>query len=248
MVGAPEDSIVLPQQSPDQMDRGSAPPGDDTAQNAAIAGLIESEIDIPDWVPAPGRVDWSDGSTSSVALVSAQSALAAAKRDYLNPTVHCHGCAAVHVVDVGLIQGRYNTTRGPATIPTWQFTLREGDVHIFRIAAEHAVFPPDRSTDIAHVTGEASSLQLEIELLIGSCTDKSSYGLATGESDVAVVVYSTVQVQSPPPTRSPGAFCSDPVGDTLTVPIAKPLGLRTVLDLWGSPQPLNWQYMPVHGN
>ena len=72
--------------------------------------------------------------------------------------------------------------------------------------------------------------------------------LATAESDVAVVVYSTVQVQSPIPTRSPGAFCTDVRALTLTVPIAEPLGARTILDLQGSPQPLNLQYMPVFGN
>ena len=245
--GTADDTIVLPQQKATEIDNGSVPGAGDTARNAVLAGLIEADFDISGDVPEPAQVTWSDGATSSVVLVSAAAALRAATTDYYNPTVRCPRCNAVHIVDVTLVQGRYNTTSGPANIPTWQFTLREGGVHVFRIAAAHALFPADQPMSIAQVDGDAASPNLAVGFMIGFCDDKSTYGLAAAESDLAVAVYSMPLVL-PPPTENPSPACSDASVDTETVQLAAPLGARTVIDQNANPIALNWQLTSIGGD
>ena len=99
--------------------------------------LMSGQVTIPptlDSSPlANGTVTWADGRTKEVSLISAPHAL---RRMVESSRVDCDGCKPLEVFDARLSTMEIQTTRGRATVPAWEYTLRGTKVKITYLAAE----------------------------------------------------------------------------------------------------------------
>ena len=239
MATAAKDTVLVTSELTTQ-DHGWSGGNGDNAKSALYAGMLEANVDIPTQAPAPSEITWPDGSTLLVELMSAAAALDAIRAE--GEGSPCPECTPVHVVGVRLVTHTFDTTRGPTDLASWEFTLREGDVHVFRVAAAHALVLPTDS----HAALEAASAdgrQLTIWYMGGACDDPDRHVAHSVESDLAVVAYISV---SPASASTPTAADSAPTGPphlclaigiirSLTVELDQPLGSRTVLDINGTP-------------
>jgi hypothetical protein len=245
---SPADMVLVTTQLTTQ-DHGWGQKGGN-AKSALASGLIEADVAVPAELPAPVQVEWRDGSTSTVELLSAADALDAIRQE---GDGDCGGCSPVHVTKVRLTTHQFDTTRGPTDLPSWEFTLREGDVHVYRVAVAHAlvIFRGDAAPEVESLSTTTSSHTLTVKVLGGACGRPPDYpdGHPSGlhayavESDTAVVVF---VLADPRPTPAPDAtpvFCAG-VGVfwTFTIELDRPLGPRTVLDISGTPasRDLSW--------
>lgn len=108
---------------------------------ALMAGRVEADANQPAEAPPDGEVRWPDGFTASVALVSAQQALAAMQAGAAAP---CGDCTSLRISGSRLTTGEVETSRGPATVPIWEYTLQGTAVKVTRVAIAHpiTVAPP----------------------------------------------------------------------------------------------------------
>lgn len=225
--GAPADTIVVSHSLTTQ-DHGWSGPNGDNAKSALMAGVIDAEVELPTDAPSPGVVSWPDGSTSTVELIAAADALDALRREGGG---ECGGCTPVHVTKVRLTTHEFDTTRGPTQLPSWEFTLREGRVHVYRVAAAHAlVLHGEGWTEIESISTAPSGNAMAVHYLGGACTDPERLRAHAVESDTAVVVF--VTTDQPPHS---GPCIAVGIIYTLYVEIDGPLGSRTVLDIQGYP-------------
>jgi hypothetical protein len=244
VAGAPSDTVLVTERLTSQ-DHGWSGPNGDNAKAALYAGLLEPKVEISSEQPPAFEVAWPDGSKSSVELVSAADALAAIQSEGA-ADAPCPECTPVHVVKVRLTTHQYNTTRGPTELPSWEFTLREGKVHVYRVAAAHAlvIFEGDRAPAVESFSTTPRGNELTIKALGGRCVNlpaepgphPAGLNAYAVESDLAVVIFIAAD---PQPTRDPAATPVICLGvgsiDTYNVQLAEPLGIRTVLDITGTP-------------
>jgi hypothetical protein len=84
--------------------------------------------------PAPearGEVVWEGGARETVPLLSAEDALGRITAGW----AECSGCVPLEVTGARLGSTRVETTRGPATVPAWEFTIKGSRVRVTRPAA-----------------------------------------------------------------------------------------------------------------
>jgi hypothetical protein len=232
--GAPSDTVLVTESLTTQ-DHGWSGRNGDNAKSALGAGVIESEVDLPTDQPAPEEISWPDRSTSTVELLPAADALDAIRSEGGGD---CGGCTPVHVVNVRLTEHEYDTTRGPTSLPTWEFTLREGNVHVYRVAAAHAFLLDEgqRASQIASVSIAPDGTELTVKYVGGACTDADRLRAHALESDLAVVAFVSFEPASDSAAApTPGPCILLGVIYTRTVELNEPLGARTVLDLNGTP-------------
>jgi hypothetical protein len=235
----------------------------DETRFAFQSGWYSTRVDLSAGAPPAGTVTFEDRSTLAVPLVSARDAYAQlhmgdspcrgnpAPAGTPGPSGSGpggsvgapaqHTCASLTVTAATLGTATLQTSRGPATVPAWLFTVAELPVPVARVAvAVEALSPPPRPAiapdDQSRATGlvaarkltSADETRLGYTIAIGAC-DHNAAGLAYETADV-VVIGGTVE-------RSTGGKCPDllrlePVSASLT----KPLGARVVLDaLSGQP-------------
>jgi hypothetical protein len=237
--GAPDDTILVAYELSTQ-DHGWSGPNGDNAKAALYAGMIEADVEIPADAPDPGQIVWPDGSTTIVELMPATAALDALRAEGGNSP--CPECTPVHVVGVRLTAHSFNTPRGMTDLPSWEFTLKEGDVHVYRIAAAHAVVTQTESR--SELEGaSADGPQLTIWYMGGACDHPERLVAHAVESDLAVVAYIELSPEfASVPPDSPHPCIAVGIVRSLTVELDRPLGLRTVLDINGVPVPrdLSW--------
>ena len=219
-------------------DWGDSDVGDNNKQ-ALMAGLIEGD-DLPVDVPSDGEVTWQDGTTASVLVLSAADA-AAAIRAVNQP---CDGCAALQITSARLTTGPFETTRGPATGPLWEFTIEGTEVKVTHVAIANriAVVPPAWDPEdppvgvwIGSAQGAASGSELTVAFvgapLPGNQSCGEDYTTEAVESDLAVVV---IVIRHPALTF--GACTAVGAMRTAMAELAAPLGDRAVLQVYdGTP-------------
>jgi hypothetical protein len=227
---------------------------------AVMSGLIVAPKGLSAATPPPGEVQWSDGTSKTVPLLSATAAI---NQIIASAGSKCPECRAVEVTGARLGTASVQTSRGAATVPVWQFSVAGSAVKITRvaIASDVTVTPPDwdpyhppqgNSIDSAKVSTDGRTL---IVSFVGAPDHANvpcgeDYVGEAIESDLAVVVIvRTVGYTGPMPTAPPGAPSPYAVGCYLvgfgrdaTVTLAAPLGDRAVLEVReGLPVPVTAQ-------
>jgi hypothetical protein len=215
----------------------------DNNKRALMAGLIASDRPLSEEAPPDGEVVWQDGTTSKVPLMSAQQAVVAIENTTAAP---CPDCTMLLVTDAELTSGPIQTTRGPATVPIWAFTVEGTAVRVTRVAIANSVVvaPDDGGWGLGLAIESASGSVDGSELTVAFTGSPNPGNMACGEdytaeaieSDLAVVVIVTRH----PHVAPLGEACSA-VGArrTATATLGAPLGDRVVLDLQqGTPVPV----------
>ncbi|HEV8544927.1 MAG TPA: hypothetical protein VGQ64_01430 [Candidatus Limnocylindrales bacterium] len=213
---------------------------------ALMAGRVEADANLPAEVPPDGEVRWPDGFTASVALVSAQQALAAIQAGAEAP---CSECASLRITASRLTTGSIETSRGPATVPIWEYTAQGTAVKVTRVAIAHpiTVAPPPWDANkspaglaIDSASGSVAGRELTVTFvgapLPADQPCGEDYTAEAIESDLAVVVIVT---RHPHGGFGFGACTLAGAVRTATAELAAPLGERAVLEVQqGLPVPV----------
>ena len=217
----------------------------DNNKRALMASLVEADASLPAATPPDGEVRWQDGTTVSVALISAQQAVAAIKAGTSEPCGD--DCTPLRITAARLTTGPIETSRGPATAPVWDLTVEGTAVTVTRPAIADAiavVLPPWDPNDppvglaIESASGTVGGHQLTVAFVgapnPGDQPCGEDYTAEAVESDLAVVVIVTRH-----PHLTMGACSAVGAQRTATVELAAPLGERTVLEVQqGRPVPV----------
>jgi hypothetical protein len=212
----------------------------DNDKLALLSGLVSAPTPLSDEIPSRGKVNWVDGSSVDVDVLSAAAALADLIED---GNGDCTDCNPLVVTDANLATSLVETSIGPAEAPVWVFTIKGSAVHVTRVAVDPSVTvqPPPFNADnpplgvsIARAIGTPDSRKLKVSFVgsVGGPSCADNYTIEPVESDLAVVV---IVVEAP----SQG---SDLVGRdcTATLTLADPLGKRVVLEVkQGLPVPVS---------
>jgi len=212
---------------------------------ALMSGAIEAPPDsLPDARPPDGEVRWQDGTSQTVRLHSAPEALGAIRVESAQP---CPDCVPLRVSSARLTSATAETTRGPADVPVWEFTIAGPAVLVTRVALAQQVTlspPPWDSYDppvglrIDSATASADGRILSVAF-VGSPypSDQhcgADYSGEAVESTTAVVVIVNVR-----PHFDIGACAAVGARRTAEVTLASPLGDRAVLEVQqGMPVPV----------
>jgi hypothetical protein len=164
----------------------------------------------------------------------------------------CPECVPLEVIGARLTTARIQTTRGQATAPTWEYTLRGTAVRATRVAvatsAKVKVNPPSwdphdapAGLPIDAATTTTASRRLTVAFTgtpnAGSQACGADYSAEAVESAHAVVVIVVIVIEHP---HAPVEAClAIGAPRTTTVDLEQPLGERAVLDVQqGLPVPL----------
>jgi hypothetical protein len=210
------------------------------AKMALYAGLFVAATPLPSEAPPDGRIEWQDGTTHAVPVITAQQAFADMKAAGVSP---CADCTPLQITGARLTTATFQSSRGPAQTPAWEFSLKDTDVKLDQVAVGGRITPPPGADQAAQTsvgpavqsaTVDASRMTLTVSVVGAEYgADKpcgADYTAEAVESDTAVVVIVYGHSNTLP------AMCSD-VGyfRTAQVTLAKPLGNRTLIDLQAQP-------------
>ncbi len=218
--------------------------------NAKIAwgaGLFVVADPLPSGAPPDGTIEWQDGTTHTVPVISAQQALSDMKATNQWP---CPDCTPLQITGARLTTATFQTSRGPAQAPAWEFSLKDTDVKLDQVAVGDQFTAPPVPTPNDQASGQqvaqpwvaqvqsasvdASGMTLTVTVEgapdPGDKPCGADYTAEAVESDTAVVVIVWQHRNTVP------AMCSA-VGAlrTAQVTLAKPLGSRTLIDLQAQP-------------
>lgn len=210
------------------------------AKMAWYSGLFVAANPLPSEAPPDGRIQWQDGTTHAVPVISAQQALSDMKAAGVSP---CPDCIPLQITGARLTTATFQSSRGPAQAPAWEFSLKDTDVKLDQIAVGGRITPPPAADQVAQTsvgpavqsaTVDASGLTLTVTVEgapdPGDKPCGADYTAEAVESDTAVVVIVYEHRNTLPAMCSAvGAF------RTAQVTLAKPLGNRTLIDLQAQP-------------
>jgi hypothetical protein len=213
----------------------------DNNKPALMGGLVVAAADLPAELPPDGDVTWSDGTTTTVHLMTAAEAIAAIRA---GTTAPCDDCTALRITGARLTTGTIETTHGPATAPIWEFTIEGSAVKVTHLAVANrvVVLPPEWDSNDPPIgvwldSAQASASGSEVTVafvgapLPGDQSCGEDYTADAVESDLAVVV---IVVRHPHLTL--GACTSVGAPRTAIAKLAAPLGDRAVLQVYdGTP-------------
>jgi hypothetical protein len=208
----------------------------DNNKVALYAGMVEAVADLPADAPGRREVKWLDDSKIEVNVLSAAAALEALVEA---GDGSCPECRPLRVTDATLATTLVETSRGPAEVPTWVFTIAGTSARVTQVAVDESitVTPPPWNADdppvgisIGWAKGAADSRDLEVGF-VGAEHDASKpcgadYTAEAVESELAVVVI--VHEERNP---TPGACTLVGFGRTAEVRLATRLGDRVVLEV-----------------
>lgn len=101
---------------------------------ALTTGNVVDKAGLSETPPPPGKIQWTDGVSREVPVISAAQALRAIRE---SPTSHdCNGCRPIEITDARLSTRDIATSRGKATVPAWEFTVRGTAVRVTRVAVD----------------------------------------------------------------------------------------------------------------
>ena len=203
---------------------------------ALMSGQVRATSSLAPTTPPRGDVDWPDGRSTTVELLSAHQAL---DQIVISAGSACSDCRPLVVTAARLTSGQVQTSRGPATAPIWEFGIQGTNVKLTRVAVANTISvkpPPWDPNDapegisIDSATGNASAGQLTVSFVgapdRGDRPCGADYRAEAVESQLAVVV---IVVEHRNPT--PGACAAVGAERTAVVNLASPLGDRTVLEV-----------------
>jgi hypothetical protein len=205
-------------------------------KSALMAGMVEATTVLPADIPPDGSVQWLDGTTRAVKLISAQQAVEELRA---GSSGSCPECFPLEITAARLTSGPVSTSRGPATGPLWEFTVAGTAVRVTEvaIAGKIAVEPapwnpndPPVGLSIESATGATGARQLTVAFTgapgPGDQRCGADYTAEAVESDTAIVViviehpYGVVEACTAVGARR-----------TADVELAAPLGDRAVLEV-----------------
>ncbi len=205
---------------------------------ALMAGLVEAAVSLSAETPPDGELRRQDGSSETVRLISAQQALSGLKADATGSP--CPECVPLRITGARLTSGTVETSRGPAEVPVWEFTLQGTTVRVTRVAIADRVtvvpppWDPNNSPvgiSIDSANGTVGGRQLTVGFVgapsPGDQGCGADYTAEAVESPTAVVVIVTEHPHA-------GLFeACTAVGArrTAEVELSEPLGERTVLEV-----------------
>ena len=215
-------------------------------KQALQSGRVVAATALPAAPQPAGKVVWDNGAVQTISLISADEALqqlAAAGAG------RCPECVPLEVTGARLTTARIQTTRGPATAPAWEYTLRETAVRVTRVAVAGSAavkitppswdpYNPPGGLAIESASTTTPGRQLTVAFTgapgPGSQPCGADYSAEAVESANAVVV---IVIAHP---HAANETCPA-IGArrTTTVDLAQPLGERSVLEVQqGLPVPL----------
>jgi len=215
-------------------------------KQALLSGRVLAAAALPAAPRPTGKVVWKNGATQTVPLLSADEALnqmAAAGAG------SCPECVPLEVTGARMTTMRIQTTRGPATAPAWEYTLKGTAVRVTRVtvassATIHVTPPssdpynPPGGVATGSATTTTSGRQLTVAFT-GARGPRSQpcgadYSAEAVESANAVVI---IVIEH----RHAGDEACLALGAqrATTVELAQPLGTRAVLEVQhGMPIPV----------
>ena len=214
------------------------------AKLAWYAGLFVTANPLPSEAPPDGAVEWQDGTTHAVPVISAQQALSDMKAAGVSP---CPDCTPLQIIGARLTIATFQSGRGPARIPAWEFSLKDTDVKLDQVAVGGQFTAPPVPTPNDQAAGQQGAQPWVGPSVQSATVDVSGMTLTVGfvgapdggdkpcgadytaeavESDTAVVVIVYEHRNTlPAACTAVGAF------RTTQLTLAKPLGNRTLIDL-----------------
>jgi hypothetical protein len=218
------------------------------AKMAWYAGLFVAANQLPSDAPPDGRIQWQDGTTGAVPVISAQQAFSDMKAAGLAP---CSGCTPLQITGARLTTASYQSSRGPAQAPAWEFSLKDTDVKLDQVAVgrQFTTLPVPTPTDLAtgqqvaqpwfgppvqSATVDAGGMTMTVTVVgAADAGDKpcgADYTAEAVESDTGVVVIVYEHRNALPAACTLVGYFR-----TAQVTLAKPLGNRTLIDLQAQP-------------
>jgi hypothetical protein len=216
----------------------------DNNKLALMAGKVRAATDLPADTPPRDQAKWLDGSSVDVNVLSASATLQALVS---GATATCDDCRALEVVGAQQATGLASTSRGPANVPIWVYSLRGSQVKITRVAVDESVTvdpPPWNASDppqglsVESAAGTEDSKKLTVTFIgAPDGADKrcgADYTAEAVESDLAVVII--INIHANP---MPGACSAVGATRTAKVTLDNVLGKRAVLEIkQGLPVPV----------
>lgn len=211
---------------------------------AVMARMVQVIADMPAEKPPDGQVRWQDGTMQTVTLMSAREAVSGF-------TGHgngaCPDCVPVQLTGARLTTGQVDTSRGPATAPVWEFSIKGSAVRLTRVAiaaATTVVLPPWEpigapfTLSIDSASGTVGGLDLTVKFVgARDSADKPcgiDYSAEAVESATAIVV-----ILSSRSNPTLGGCTLVGYERTAVATLAAPLGERAVLNVQdGAPIPV----------
>jgi hypothetical protein len=215
---------------------------------ALMTGNVVDKAGLSSAAPAPGRIKWADGRSREVPVLSAAEAyqaLVAGVADH-----NCQGCAPLEITDARLSTKDIATSRGKASVPVWEFTIRGTRVIVTRVAVNPSTVTPPSwdannppagysiesatvSADGKHVTAHFTGSGGTAEKPCGA--DYSAYAIESANAVVVIVIEHPYKG-----TIGPNEGCHL-IGyrRSAVAALASPLGERAVLEVrQGQPVPV----------
>ena len=218
------------------------------AKMAWYAGLFLAAEPLPSEAPPDGTIQWPDGTTHAVPVISAQQALTDLKAAGVSP---CPDCTPLQITGATLTTATFQSSRGPVQAPAWEFSLKDTDVKLDQVAVGGKFTAPLVPTPNDQANGQQAA-QPRVGPPVGSATVDASgttltvaftgapdtgdkpcgadYTAEAIESDTGVVV-----IVYEHPNTTPAACSLVGAFRTAQVTLAKPLGNRTLIDLAAQP-------------
>ncbi len=216
-------------------------------KEALLAGKIVDKVGLPETAPPLGRIEWADGRSREVPVMSAALALITIQRSAGNQD--CHGCQPLEVTAAVLSTADIRTSRGPAKVPTWEFTLKGTNVRVTRVAVDPSAGitvtapswdPYNAPGGLAIESAVASADGGKLEVTFTGSPDTGDKPCGEDYTATAVESGNAVVIIIHSRENAPGQICQS-IGArrTATATLAAPLGERAVLEVQqGLPVPV----------
>jgi hypothetical protein len=220
---------------------GNWEPDNSQYKMALATGRLRSATRLPAAPQPTGSVVWDSGATLTVPLISADDALHLLDASAGNYCLGCPTPVPLEVTGARLSTVKLQTTRGPATVPAWEYILRGTAVLVTRVAVAGSAavtvspppwdpYHPPAGLQIESATTSTGSRQLTVAFTgapgPASSPCGSDYNGEAVESPRAVVV---IIIEHP---YAPDESClAIGARRTAVVNLAAPLGERAVLDV-----------------
>lgn len=210
-----------------------------TYKASLLSGAVVVTAELPSGVPPQGEIRWDDGQRRTVDLVPAGEAIERLKQD---GSGKCPTCTPIEVTGARVATTTLATSRGPATVPVWEYSVKGSAVRIWRIAVAAPVPSPgphDANRPPAGLSAERATIKdrtltVHFTGARGPATERCGvdYTAEVLTSDVAVVVLINERRYQPPAEETDTYVCTL-VGypREATVELAEPLGDRVVLEV-----------------
>ncbi|WP_405740702.1 hypothetical protein OG885_39890 [Streptomyces sp. NBC_00028] len=204
----------------------------DGDKSAYAAENYVLDAELPPVSPKKGKVEWESGSSLSLPLMDARKAYDSVARG---------GNDGPHLTVTAVKLGKTTlvTSRGPATVPAWLFTLDGYDTPLKRVALEPSVLPGSPIEPLENTTDDLMELQQlvavgrdgrTVTVLAGHGACDDGAGVRVRETAGSVVLSASIL------GATDGDCTAQLLFQKVTVKLKRELGDRVLLDAFtGAP-------------